>query len=61
MNHNEGATQKYCAKCMATFECLHNEHCWCMSYKISKENLEYLKKTYDNCLCPECLSAYAQA
>ena len=51
---------KNCAQCGAEFQCLHNAECWCMSVKISKENLKLLQEKFDNCLCPECLKTYEE-
>ncbi len=51
---------KTCPRCGKEFECLHNQDCWCMDYKISPENLELIKKTYPDCLCPDCLASYSQ-
>lgn len=51
---------KICPKCGKAFECLHNENCWCLGYEVSPENLEILRKEYENCLCPDCLSDYGK-
>ncbi|MCL4327736.1 MAG: cysteine-rich CWC family protein [Candidatus Thermoplasmatota archaeon] len=34
-------------------------NCWCNSYDISRENLNFLAQKYDNCLCPDCLEKYS--
>ncbi len=52
--------QKNCAKCGTAFKCLYNKDCWCMDYKLSKDTLEELRKGFNDCLCPGCLSAYAE-
>jgi ribosomal protein L34E len=50
---------KSCPKCGKKFECLHTAECWCMDYQISPDKLELLKRTYPDCLCPECLAEYS--
>ncbi|MBQ4421321.1 MAG: cysteine-rich CWC family protein [Bacteroidales bacterium] len=51
--------KKICPKCKEEFECKHNENCFCMKYSISEQNLNILKKEFDNCLCEDCLKEYA--
>ncbi len=51
--------KKICPKCKKEFECKHNKDCFCMKYPISEENLNILKKEFDNCLCEDCLKEYA--
>lgn len=58
MSEAADPTPKTCPRCGKDFECLHAPGCWCFDYKISPENLEKLKRDYDNCLCPECLKEY---
>lgn len=51
---------KNCSKCDAAFECCNEkEGCWCESLYIDLGTLNSLKKTYDNCLCPNCLKEYS--
>ena len=50
---------KRCPKCGSEFECLHTAECWCMDYQISPQNLELIKQTFSDCLCPECLAGYS--
>jgi len=49
---------KRCPECSKAFVCQHSKDCWCMEYKLTKETLEFLKKVYPDCLCPDCLSHY---
>jgi len=52
-----------CPACGAVFEC-HSQtgnRCWCMDIKLSDKQLEHIKKTYDGCLCPKCLTAFASS
>ncbi len=50
---------KICPVCGKTFECSNTNVCWCTSFEISLENLEKLRKSFDDCLCPACLSGYS--
>ncbi|MDO5760608.1 MAG: 5'/3'-nucleotidase SurE [Bacteroidota bacterium] len=52
--------KKICPKCGKEFECRHNKDCFCMRYRVSKENLAEMKKQYNNCLCEDCLTFYAK-
>jgi hypothetical protein len=53
-------SQKCCSKCNQEFHC-GNEHrgCWCENYMIRPETLQQLKADFENCLCEQCLAAYA--
>ncbi|MBP3254480.1 MAG: cysteine-rich CWC family protein [Bacteroidales bacterium] len=51
--------KKICPKCKKEFVCSHDASCFCMKYRLSNQTADYLKKTYDNCLCEECLKQYA--
>lgn len=51
---------KTCPKCGSKFECLHNENCWCFGYIVPPENLEIIKKSYNDCLCRTCLAIFAE-
>lgn len=50
---------KICPKCNSKFPCM-GEDCWCEHYQILPKNLHYIRKTWDNCLCPECLKEFAE-
>lgn len=51
---------KNCSKCNTPFVCdCENPGCWCENLFIDLDTLDKLKKQYDNCLCPACLSKYA--
>jgi len=47
--------KKKCPECGKVFECLHNKDCWCVGLHLAKETLEFLKKTYPDCLCRDCI------
>lgn len=52
---------KKCSKCSADFMCTNEQRgCWCENLYISPAGLKALKESYDNCLCPVCLSTYAE-
>ncbi|MCL3779760.1 hypothetical protein EMN47_05070 [Prolixibacteraceae bacterium JC049] len=55
-------TSKKCPKCGAEFKCFNKggRSCWCENYFITPETTKYLKATYDNCLCEECLSNFSE-
>ena len=51
---------KKCSKCKAAFECCNEQQgCWCERLVIALEILQELRKSFDNCLCPNCLSDYS--
>jgi hypothetical protein len=51
---------KICSKCKTSFECCNEKMgCWCEDLSIDIKTLNELKKTYDNCLCPKCLTEYS--
>jgi hypothetical protein len=51
---------KKCSKCEADFECCNEkEGCWCEDVFLDLETLVQLKKTFDNCLCSNCLKEYS--
>lgn len=50
---------KECPKCGTGFKCM-GEDCWCEQYQILPKNLYYIRKTWNNCLCPECLKEFAE-
>lgn len=50
---------KKCPECGKELVCQHNQDCWCIEYKLTKETLEFLQKAYPDCLCQDCLSHYA--
>jgi transposase len=60
MNTEKNPKQKTCPRCGRRFECLHNETCWCFAYVVPPENLEVIRKTYPDCLCPACLAIFAE-
>ncbi|MCF8234978.1 MAG: cysteine-rich CWC family protein [Bacteroidales bacterium] len=60
MQSNQHIKLKVCPLCHNSFYCGPPESCWCNRYRISKEKLQILKKSYPDCLCPDCLSKYAE-
>lgn len=56
--HIKGGKEKLCPGCGTRFLCLHNADCWCMDYSLTGETLAFLRRTYDDCLCPPCLSKH---
>ncbi|WP_430813375.1 cysteine-rich CWC family protein [Carboxylicivirga sp. RSCT41] len=61
MSQTEG-TPKTCPKCGASYTCYSNTNktCWCNNFQIKTENLKVLADKYNGCLCPDCLSIYAE-
>ena len=52
--------QKKCSKCNAPFQCgCDTTGCWCEQLFVKPETLNYLKQTFDNCLCASCLEQYS--
>ncbi len=50
---------KVCSKCKAEFICHANSNgCWCEQYQLSEQSLQYLKNSFDDCLCEQCLRSY---
>ncbi len=52
---SERSRKKNCPSCGKDFICLHNANCWCMNYKLSKEQLDMLKSKYSDCICEDCM------
>jgi hypothetical protein len=55
----EGIKLKGCPKCGAKFKC-EGEDCWCHNYQILNKNVHYIRLTWDDCLCPDCLKEFAE-
>ncbi len=55
MKHEE----KYCSRCKTAFECKVGsiELCQCSEVVLDNEELEYIHKLYENCLCAKCMKA----
>jgi len=51
---------KKCQKCGATFTCDGDNDCWCEKVDILKKEMIQLMEKYTDCLCPQCLSKYAE-
>lgn len=47
-------TNKVCKRCNNTFECKAG-NCQCDTVTVSIQTLQYLKKTYLDCMCVKCL------
>src|SRR6476646_230612 len=52
------AETKNCPRCKERFEC-RSDGCWCAQVRLSAAMLKWLDRTFDDCLCPACLSQYA--
>ncbi len=51
-----GVKHKKCSKCNAEFTCNDSGNsCWCNNYKLTQDQLNFLNKNYDNCLCEACI------
>jgi hypothetical protein len=51
---------KKCSKCQHPFECTNDKlGCWCEGLFIELDVLNSLQKEYNNCLCINCLSQFA--
>ena len=49
--------KKICPRCGKSFECRHGEieKCQCAGVNLDPVSLEYIKKTYTDCICIDCL------
>src|SRR6185436_14052235 len=47
-------TSKVCKRCGSTFECKAGD-CQCTTVSVSMQTLQFLKKTYLDCMCVACL------
>src|SRR5919201_5770892 len=57
----EVAPVKHCPQCGEPFGCGHGQPgCWCEEVLLSAETLTRLRTVADDCLCPACLSGYAE-
>ncbi len=51
---------KQCAKCGQEFGCANpTPGCWCEELTVAPKQLQHLRETYNDCLCPTCLEEYA--
>src|ERR671937_556334 len=61
MRVREVAAVKHCPQCGEPFGCGHGQPgCWCEEVLLSAETLTRLRTVADDCLCPACLSGYAE-
>jgi hypothetical protein len=51
--------QETCPRCGKTFRCSKSGRCWCFELALPPDMLDEIEKSYDRCLCPECLKEYA--
>jgi len=49
---------KTCEKCGSEFECMKSA-CWCEHVHLSADALQWLRRSYRDCLCPSCLASVA--
>ena len=57
----QGVKYKKCSKCNSEFTCNDSVvSCWCNNHQLSKEQLEFLKSNYDNCLCEPCIKDFSK-
>ena len=54
------ANIKQCPKCGNDFHCYSEDDCWCENLPIHRKEFLEIKKLYDDCLCPDCLSEYIE-
>ena len=62
MESQNGQRQLVCESCGATFGCcpVPNSGCWCADVAISDAARAELKTKFAECICPACLTKYAQ-
>ena len=51
--------EKTCGHCGQAFACSQEVGCWCGGIKLDAAQLAWIKRAFDNCLCPDCLRAVA--
>ena len=49
-----GSVQKTCGHCGETFEC-GGYQCWCGKMVVTQEQMDWIEKSFHDCLCPLCL------
>lgn len=49
--------KKSCPRCKSVFDCQakSDQHCFCSDVELSEDTRVFLKKTYYDCLCANCL------
>ena len=52
------SSTKRCPRCRQTFQCSTSE-CWCAQVRLSGPMLKWLERSFNDCLCPNCLAEYA--
>lgn len=53
--------RKECSRCGTQFGCAQGEPgCWCESVVLRRETLVEIRTLADDCLCPPCLSGFAE-
>jgi hypothetical protein len=50
---------KKCPKCGVLFSC-EGDDCWCHDYQILNKNIQLIRSTWNDCLCPSCLKEFAE-
>lgn len=55
-------TPKRCPRCNSSFNCKTDtvQNCQCKAVLLTPEQLEYIARHYDDCLCARCLASLAQ-
>lgn len=44
-----------CPRCGQKFLCSKSNKCWCYEIGLDSNQLEKLNKTYESCICPDCI------
>jgi hypothetical protein len=58
----ETRAPRECEACGKPFVCGASlKGCWCLRVKVSAEARKELSERYERCLCPECLTKFAEA
>ena len=47
---------KVCSRCGQSFGCNSGNQCWCEGVALTRDQLQWLKDHFDDCLCPACLT-----
>lgn len=50
----KGPVSKVCEYCKEVFVC-GQYGCWCAQIKITERQMDWIEKSFHDCLCPRCL------
>lgn len=51
---------KKCPECGKFFTCHDTGDCWCEDYQILKAEMYKIMNSWEDCICPSCLSEFSE-